>query len=88
MKFKMIKIVNECCGCGLPCLGNPCPKRNVSVYFCDKCGKQIDGAVYNSEIEGDLCEDCMNELVKENAKDIFNELEDPILEYLGFVKER
>ena len=52
------KIENHCVDCGLPCIGNLCPFRNVSVYYCDECGDE--GAEY--KLDGnDLCEDCAKE---------------------------
>ena len=33
----MIKIENDCVGCGLPCLGSACPYREVPYFYCDDC---------------------------------------------------
>ena len=56
----MFKIEDHCCDCaapGYPCLGNACPRRRVKVYYCDKCGEELD-EVY--EVDGEeLCEDCL-----------------------------
>lgn len=42
------------------CMGSGCPNKNVEVYYCDKCGKEIDGDVY--EVDGDdVCEMCLHE---------------------------
>ena len=61
------KIENHCVDCGLPCIGNLCPFRNVSVYYCDECGDE--GAEY--KLDGnDLCEDCAKERVKEAFDDL------------------
>ena len=60
----MIVNENHCCDCavpGYPCLGSSCPNRNVQVYYCDECGREIDGDVY--EVDGEeLCEDCLKEM--------------------------
>lgn len=58
----MIKIENDCCGCavpGYPCLGDACPRRNTKVYYCDECGEEIDGDVYEDEDGKHFCEDCL-----------------------------
>lgn len=58
----MRKIENRCCDCatpGYPCLGSACPLVRVEVYYCDKCGDELD-EVY--EVDGDdLCEECLKE---------------------------
>ena len=52
----MIKLVNECVGCGLPCQGDSCPNRNVPRFYCDSCGDETD--LY--EFEGEqLCICCI-----------------------------
>ena len=56
----MIKIENHCVGCHkeMGCMGNACPNRNVKVTYCDVCGFEIDGDIY--EVDGeDVCEDCL-----------------------------
>ena len=63
-----LKYEDRCCDCatpGYPCLGSSCPNRNVPVYYCDKCGDELD-EVY--VVEGDdLCEDCLKDMFrKEN----------------------
>lgn len=54
----MRKIENDCVDCGLPCLGNSCPKRNVPHFYCDKCGEEND--IYHYE-DKQLCIDCIVE---------------------------
>lgn len=55
-----MKTVNdECVCCGLPCLGESCPNRNVVRYTCDKCKEEFDNDelyVYDDEM---LCEECL-----------------------------
>ena len=57
----MLKVENRCCECatpGYPCLGTTCPNRNVEVYYCDKCGEEIEGDIYDDG-EQELCESCL-----------------------------
>ena len=58
----MIRIENHCCDCavpGYPCIGSACPNRNVEVYYCDKCGEELED-IY--EVDGEeLCEECLKE---------------------------
>jgi len=51
----MKQLENHCVDCGLPCMGNTCPYRNVTVYYCDQCGEENAGY----KIDGmDLCSSC------------------------------
>lgn len=51
-----IKIENHCVGCDIPCIN--CGLKRVEVYYCDECGEEIEGDIY--EAEGDeLCEECL-----------------------------
>lgn len=53
----MLKYVDDCVDCGLPCLGSSCPNKNVPQYYCDNCGDEIND-VY--ELNGqELCADCL-----------------------------
>lgn len=56
----MLRIEDQCIGCaspGNPCLGARCPRRNTKVYYCNKCGEELDD-IY--EVDGeDLCEECL-----------------------------
>ena len=54
----MIKIENDCVCCGLPCLGDGCPYRNVLHYYCDHCGSEEK--LYHYE-DLELCEECLLE---------------------------
>lgn len=54
----MIKEFNECVGCPpeLGCIGDSCPHRRVTRYFCDKCGEE-ETLYY---VDGDeLCAECV-----------------------------
>lgn len=58
----MLKYENRCCGCaapGYPCMGSSCPNRNVEVYYCDKCGEEIDEDDVYDDGEEELCEYCL-----------------------------
>ena len=52
----MRRIENDCVDCGLPCLGDSCPYRNVPHFYCDRCG--AEEKLYYFEDE-ELCEDCL-----------------------------
>lgn len=52
----MQRIENECVDCGLPCLGNSCPKRNVLHYYCDNCGNEEKLYHYDND---ELCKECL-----------------------------
>lgn len=54
-----VRYEDQCCDCGLPCLGDSCKNRNVPIWYCDKCGAE-DEDLY--EYEGqELCLDCIRE---------------------------
>ena len=62
----MVRYINNCCDCatpGYPCIGSSCPNRSVPVYYCDRCGDEIDGDVYDVEGE-ELCEECLKEMFR------------------------
>lgn len=55
----MKKTENHCCGCaapGYPCIH--CDLKKLTVYYCDECGEEIDGDVYDDG-EQELCEYCL-----------------------------
>lgn len=52
----MRTVENECVSCGLPCLGDGCPYRNVTRFYCDKCGEET--ALYHYDGK-ELCIDCI-----------------------------
>ena len=60
----MKRIENRCVDCAdaYPCRGAGCPLRHVEVYYCDKCGDELD-EVYEADDE-ELCEDCLKEKFK------------------------
>lgn len=51
-----VRYEDQCCDCGLPCLGSSCPNRNVPIWYCDECGEEevtlyvVDGK--------EVCKDC------------------------------
>lgn len=62
----MVRFENDCVDCGLPCLGEGCPNRNVRHFYCDNCKSEVTKLfVYKDE---QWCEECITD-------DIFNELE-------------
>lgn len=60
----MKKIENLCVGCALPCID--CGRKRVEVYYCDECGEEIAGDIYDDG-EQELCEAC---LLKKYVKEI------------------
>ena len=62
----MKKIENHCCSCavpGYPCQGSACPLTRVEVYYCDKCGEEIEDDIYDVEGE-ELCERCLLDMFR------------------------
>ena len=58
----MIIIENHCVDCGLPCIGDRCPFRNVEVHYCDNCGFH---AAYHIG-ENHLCRRCADLVLNES----------------------
>lgn len=54
----MREVENHCVDCGLPCLGDACPNRNVVCYYCDKCKEQTTLYYFEGR---ELCEECIME---------------------------
>ena len=52
----MKTVENECVDCGLPCLGDICPNRNVEHFYCDSCGDETTLFHYEGE---ELCIGCI-----------------------------
>lgn len=69
----MTRIEDGCVGCaapGYPCLGAACPKRNMTVYYCDLCGEEIDpDEVYANEEHSELCAECLHKLYRRRTTD-------------------
>lgn len=62
----MIKTVNECVGCPQGCAN--CGRKRVNRTYCDKCGEEIDGDIYeHGLIYEDLCESCLLELCRKRG---------------------
>ena len=64
----MIKYENRCCDCATGsyhCLGATCSLLNVPITYCDECGDEIAGDVYEVDDE-ELCEECLKERFKRN----------------------
>ena len=60
----MRKIENHCVCCDIPCID--CGRKQVEVYYCDECGEEIDGDIYDDG-DQELCESC---LLKKYVKEI------------------
>ena len=61
----MQKTFDECVGCtdiGLHCIGSGCPNKNVTRFFCDRCGDEMSN-IYDCEGE-ELCVDCLKKIFK------------------------
>ena len=52
----MKRLEDECVDCGLPCLGNSCPNRNVPRFYCDDCGDEAQLYDFDGE---ELCISCI-----------------------------
>lgn len=64
----MLTYENQCVGCtsmGLSCMGTTCPNRNVRVYYCDKCGDELE-EVYDVDGE-ELCEECLKDMFRRDT---------------------
>ena len=59
----MVTYENDCVDCGLPCMGESCPLRNVAHRYCDKCKEEIGNDYYDVDGE-ELCEDCLKEMFR------------------------
>ena len=59
----MRTVEDRCVGCtslGMHCIGSSCRTRNVEVYYCDKCGEELE-EIY--DVDGqELCEECLKEM--------------------------
>lgn len=56
----MVKLENRCCDCATPaypCRGSACPLMDIEVYYCDKCGDELD-EIYDVD-DKELCEHCL-----------------------------
>ena len=62
----MIEVTNECVDCGLPCIGDACPYKNVKRFYCDRCGEETEIYHYNGE---ELCIEC----IKSELEPVVNE---------------
>lgn len=53
----MTKTVNECVECPQGCAH--CGRKRVERVFCDRCGEEIAGDVYEAGVYDELCESCL-----------------------------
>jgi hypothetical protein len=49
-------IEDECCDCGLPCIGNSCKYKNVERFYCDECKEEDTLYEYDGR---ELCIECI-----------------------------
>ncbi len=61
-----IRIENHCVGCAIPCID--CGLKHVEVAVCEGYGCEEE-ATYNTE-EGDLCQDCIDDLLNSRWGDL------------------
>lgn len=61
----MVKTVNECVGCPQGCAH--CGKKRVLRAFCDMCGEEIVGEVYEASVYDELCESCLLTLCRKRV---------------------
>lgn len=52
----MIRVVDGCVNCGLPCIGTACPHKQELEYYCDDCG-EVDRLYHFDGLE--LCSECV-----------------------------
>lgn len=52
---------NECVDCGLPCIGDACPNRNVLHYYCDECDEETQLYYFDGR---ELCISCIEDLLE------------------------
>lgn len=57
----MKRVENDCVGCELHCLGDSCPYRNVTHYYCDDCGEELQLYEFDGE---EPCIDCIEKRLK------------------------
>lgn len=62
----MIKYENECVDCPQGCAN--CGRKRVLRTYCDMCGEEIDGTIYeDGVIYDELCESCLLRLCKKKV---------------------
>lgn len=57
-----IRYENQCVDCPpeMGCLGTNCPKREVEIYICDRCGAETEELYISNNYE-DICYSCWTE---------------------------
>lgn len=73
----MVKIQDDCVDCATgtyPCLGKTCPYVNVTHYYCDSCGDDVD-VLWNTD-DGELCLNCLSE--RDNLIQLLDEFYDRV----------
>lgn len=56
----MKKIENECVNCPVEkgCIGDVCPNKSVTRFYCDNCGAEDTLYIHDGE---ELCQECLLE---------------------------
>lgn len=56
----MKKTENECVNCPVEkgCIGDVCPNKNVTRFYCDNCGAEDTLYIHDGE---ELCQECLLE---------------------------
>lgn len=58
----MREVISECVGCasiGLPCMGDSCPFKHVTRFYCDRCKEEFEAEeLYKYEGE-EVCAECI-----------------------------
>lgn len=68
----MRTVENECCGCATPaypCIGERCPRRHVTHYFCDDCGTEHELDELHDICGKELCLDCIRRRLKTGQRE-------------------
>lgn len=62
----MIKKMNDCVDCAMPCVGGFCRLTDSTYVCCDRCGERAElFYLLNGE---ELCRDCFVDIALENAE--------------------
>jgi len=60
----MVGKFDDCVGCGLPCIGDACQYKNLTLYTCDQCGEEVGPDDLYNYGPMEVCMDCLLELSK------------------------
>ena len=54
----MKRIEDECVDCPMGSIGDACPNKNVTRFYCDNCGEEEMLYIHDGE---ELCQECLVE---------------------------